>query len=134
MINTVVNMPSAFYGDSITAALEQTGNFRVRNLSQSAPMAVEAAIRETDADILLMGVSVVSGFTLAAREKISRRTRIAFPRCKIVLLVDERVSEAQTAGVKALAQVRLADDFLYASGSMDYLVAKLETIYDYMSQ
>ena len=128
MINAIVSMPSPFYGNSITEALTKTGKFRVRNLKRCSEKGILTACRDARADVVLMGVSVVQSYTLPERTEIARQIRARFPDCKIILFVDENVSDAQTAGITMLRQVRIIDGFLYASGSMEYLVATMESI------
>ena len=64
----------------------------------------------------------------AAADAVIRDIRAKAPECRIVLFLDELVSPEQTVGVKNLRQARLIDGFLYASGTMEYLVATLESI------
>lgn len=120
MIDVWISVPGKFYLDAITKALERTGNFRVKPLTDS--------VQELSADIALLGISVVQGYTLNERRELIGKIREAQPNCKIVLFLDEVVSSEQTEGVTSLKQARVIDGFLYASGTMEYLVATLESI------
>ncbi len=128
MIKLLVNMAGDFYADCTALALERTGNFRVEKHPEPDPEALELRLREFPADVLLLGISVLSGYTVEDRKPLIRAVRRRLPESRIVLFLDERVSEEQTEGVKQLRQARLVDGFLYASNSMDYLVDTLETI------
>ena len=143
MIEVAISMPGRFYGDAITKALEQTGNFRVRVLDENrfigdgGAKSIECSkwisaggFLETrhGPDVALLGVSVVRGYTLGDRENLIRKIRENASECRIVLFLDEEVSREQTDGVKSLKQAKVIDGFLYASGTMDYLVATLESI------
>ena len=124
MINLAISVPGNFYRDAITKALEKTGDFRVRALEEydfEAPKADKP-------EVALLGVSVHQGFTLKERRVDIQNIRNRAPNCRIVLFLDELVSPEQTEGVKNLKQARLIDGFLYASGTMEYLVATLESI------
>lgn len=130
MINLAISMPGKFYLEAITKALEQTGNFRIRTMDEKTK---EGFINEgmpfaVKPDVVLLGVSVLRGFTLEERRNVIQSIRERAPNCKIVLFLDEVVSKEQTEGVKSLKQARLIDGFLYASGTMEYLVATLESI------
>lgn len=118
MTDLIVSMQGQFYQDAITKALEQTGNFRIWTLEKSSEQP----------EIALLGVSVRQGYTLAERQMVIRELKEKAPKCKIVLFVDELVAPEQTSGIKNLKQARVIDGFLYASGTMDYLVATLESI------
>ena len=154
MINLALSVPGNFYTDAITKALEKTGNFRVQPLIVSdRDMAkgrepteqtdtdgdrkqsnLKDMLREYERagkappDVALLGVSVYPGYTLKERQDVIRGLRASTPNCKIVMFIDELVSPEQTDGVKSLKQARLIDGFLYASGTMEYLVATLESV------
>ena len=120
MTEVAISMPGKFYLDAISKALEQTGNFRVKTLAEP--------LEGDKPDIALLGVSVLNGYTLGERRSLIERIREKLPSCRIVLFLDEVVSREQTEGVKNLKQARVIDGFLYASGTMEYLVATLESI------
>ncbi len=128
MIKLLVNMAGDFYADCTALALERTGNFRVEKHQEPDAETMELRLREFPADVLLLGVSVLSGYTVEDRKPLIRAVRSRLPESRIVLFLDERVSEEQTEGVKQLRQARLIDGFLYASNSMEYLVDTLESI------
>ena len=148
MIQLALSVPGRFYREAITKALERTGNFRVRPLedyeTEAESLAREGppgAARGDPAgilsgmkgardgpDVALLGVSVQQNYTLMERRDVIRDIRERAPNCRIVLFLDELVSPEQTEGVKSLKQARLIDGFLYASGTMEYLVATLESI------
>ena len=119
MINLAISVPGKFYTDAITSALERTGNFRVQPLKEDA---------RDGPDVALLGVSVHEGYTLKERRSLIESIHGRAPNCKVVLFLDELVSPEQTAGVKSLKQARVIDGFLYASGTMEYLVATLESV------
>ena len=128
MIKILVNMPGDFFADATAGALQRTGNFRVEK--QQAPEA-EALVRRLGsfpADIVLLGISVLAGYRVEDRLSAVRAIRGQLPKSRIVMFLDERISEEQTEGVKQLRQARLIDCFLYASNSMEYLVDTLESI------
>lgn len=142
MIRLGISVPGKLYTDAITKALEETGNFRVCPLEEVCPYVFgeksEAgednsirstmAWKESEPEVVLLGVSVRQGYTLKERRDVIERLRERQPNCRIVLFLDELVSPEQTTGVKNLKQAKLIDGFLYASGTMDYLVATLESV------
>lgn len=149
MINLALSVPGNFYREAITKALERTGDFRVRALEEFVGQSlnrdakgnlqeevkgnlqeeeIEKLLEEEKPEVALLGVSVHQGFTLKERRNVIRDIRERAPNCKIVLFLDELVSPEQTEGVKNLKQARLIDGFLYASGTMEYLIATLESI------
>lgn len=127
MIQLALNVPGRLYREAITSALERTGNFRVRPLEDYVGEG-SADIINDGPDVALLGISVQPKYTLKERRDMILDIRERAPNCKIVLFLDELVSPEQTTGVKSLKQARLIDGFLYASGTMDYLVATLESI------
>ena len=135
MVNILLSVPGKFYQDAITDALEQTGNFRVcspeekkSSFNREGPDDGLLGKAWEGAEIALLGISVQKGFTLGERKEVIRKLREEKPECRIVLFIDEVVSPEQTEGVKNLKQAKLIDGFLYASGTMDYLVATIESI------
>lgn len=128
MINLAISVPGKFYTDAITEALEKTGNFRVWPLIDSDMNMAKGREPSDRADVALLGVSVYPGYTLRERQRVIQDLRANVPNCRIVMFIDELVSHEQTNGVKSLKQARLIDGFLYASGTMEYLVATLESI------
>ena len=127
MINLAISVPGKFYTDAITEALEKTGNFRVWPLEESREAAGNLSMIRGP-EVVLLGVSVRQGFTLKERQGVIRGLRERAPNCKIVLFLDEHISPEQTRDVTSLRQARLIDGFLYASGTMEYLVATIESI------
>ena len=128
MTKLLVNMAGDFYADCTALALERTGNFRVEKQAEPDLEAMELRLHSFPADVLLLGVSLLAGYTVQDRLPLIRSVRRTLPGSRIVLFLDERLSPEQTGGVKRLRQARLIDGFLYASNSMDYLVDTLETI------
>ena len=154
MIRLALDVPGQFYREAITKALERTGQFNIGSLEEYSATAqardwidglsemaqagggigrlLEARDgppdRENAPEVALLGVSVQQGYTLKERTGMIKRLRSRAPNCRIVLFLDELVSPEQTNGVKNLRQARLIDGFLYASGTMEYLVATLESI------
>ena len=128
MTRLLVNMAGDFYADCTALALERTGHFRVEKQAEPDLDAMELRLRTFPADVLLLGVSLLAGYTVQDRLPLIRSVRRTLPGSRIVLFLDERLSPEQTGDVKQLRQARLIDGFLYASNSMDYLVDTLETI------
>ena len=153
MIDLAISMPGEFYRDAITRALERSGNFRVTALAEryggrglgsdtaktsggpgnmgngkSGGGGPGGAAGPPDPEVALLGISVAKGYTLGERKKVIERIRHELPECKILLFLDEEVSPEQTEGVKQYRQAKLIDGFLYASGTMEYLVATLESL------
>ena len=128
MIKALVNMTGAFYADCIAEALARTGNFRVEKQTEADAGALELRLRAFPADVVLLGVSLLAGYTVTDRLPVICGARRMLPRSRIVLFLDEQLSPEQTESVKQLRQARLIDGFLYASNSMDYLVDTLESI------
>jgi len=149
MIDLAISMPGEFYRDAITMALERTGNFRVSTLAEcyeggdigsktanaggnsdnmgNGRSGPGGAAGPPEPEVALLGISVARGYTLGERKKVIYRMRQELPECKIFLFLDEGVSPEQTEGVKQYRQAKLIDGFLYASGTMEYLVATLES-------
>lgn len=131
MIRITLDLAGDLYTEGIGQVLTRTGTFRV-----SAPPAdgtlenkVWSCLRE-EPEILLLGVSLVDGYTVEQREELIRQVRQSLPGCRIVILVDERLSEATVTRVKQLKLTGAIDGFLFTSVSMEYLVAMLETVID----
>jgi hypothetical protein len=128
MRKLLVNMAGDFYADCAAEAVARRGNFRVEKQRAADAESLQLRLREFPADVLLLGVSVIAGYTVEDRLPLIRSVRSRLPESRIVLFLDERVSAEQTEGVKQLRQARLIDGFLYASNSMEYLVDTLESL------
>lgn len=130
LIRIKLDLAGELFTEGIGQTLTRTGNFRV---DEVLPGTVEAKARVCvmgRPDVLLLGVSLIDGYTIEQRERLIRTVRPELPNCKIVLLVNESMSDSVTARVKALKTAGVIDGFLYTSVSLDYLTAMLETIID----
>ena len=86
----------------------------------------ECRIRQAD---VLLGVSVTAGYTAVERRPLLELVRRELPESKIVLVVDDSMSETLNDQVKDLKQKGLADTFVYTTAaSFPYLAALLETV------
>ena len=128
MFNILISMPDTLYRKGIEDALRRTGDFRVFTASAEDPEVIAGACSQQHMDILVMYVSVQPAFRSERRKETAALVRRQLPSCRIVILLDESVSELQTEGVKNLRQARLIDSCIYSSCTMEYLVDTLQTI------
>lgn len=131
MINLAISIAGDFYRTAITEALEETGNFRVFRMTGDGggrpPELRDEWGKLPNWKIALLGISPAAGFTLKERRSLIDMLRRELPDCRIVLFLDEYAAQNQTEEVKTYRQAGLIDDFVYASGTMGYLIAKLES-------
>jgi len=121
-------MPRPIYNEKLEMALQKTGKFRTYTLQRSEPEATVSDCSKMGADILLMGVFPVADYTIHQRIDILRRMRRELPDCKLVIFVDDEVSERVNRKIKSLKQSGMIDAFLYASASFSHLESVLEAL------
>ncbi len=129
MVNVAMDMPGKLYAHGIELALRDNAQLRSFSLQAGTPETMILECREQGADVALLGVSLTKGYSAHEREGLLRALRQELPACRVVLLVDDSVSEQMNEEVKELKQSGLADMFVYTTAAnFSYLAAVLETI------
>lgn len=129
MIRVVINVSGGLYASGIELALKKSGEFRTAVLRSGDTEQILLTCREQKADVLLLGVTPAPGFGVRERTELIARVRRALPRCRIVLIVDDSVSESVNEDVKSLKQTGVIDAFLFTSATnFSYLEAILQSI------
>ena len=129
MIRIALDFAGSLYADGIANLLERSGKFRTETLPPEGGLAAKAdACARFGADIALLAISPVRGYTVEERQDLFLLLRHRIPRCKIVVLLDERLSPAYTDRIKDMKRTGQIDGFLYTSVSLDYVADMLETI------
>ena len=129
MTRVVINVSGGLYASGIELALKKTGEFRTAVLRSGDEEEILLTCREQQADVLLLGVSPVAGFGVRERTSLIARVRRALPGCRIVLIVDDSVSEDVNEDVKSMKQTGVIDAFLFTSATnFSYLAAILQSI------
>lgn len=128
MKNVVVSMQNTLLAEAVAGALLETREFRVeqvlpRKTGDTLPLCASAK-----ADILLMEVSRLSGYTMESRMRLIESVRKAVPDCKFALLCDENSDPELARRVMCARQDRLIDAFFYTSVTSAYLTAALDTL------
>ena len=129
MTRVLINVSGSLYASGIELALKKNGNFRTAVLRSGNPEQVLTACREQKAEVLLLGVTPMPGFTVRERRELIARLRRELPACRLVLIVDDSVSEDVNEDVKTLKQTGVIDAFLFTSAAnFSYLSAILQSI------
>lgn|GEM_PF-1313507 len=131
MIRIALDLAGTLYTDGMAGLLEGGGKFRTETLLPGGTTAGKAdSCARFGADIALLGVSPVLGYTVDERRELFGLLRERIPKCKLVVLLDEKLSPPFTDRVKDLKRTGDIDGFLYTSVSLDYMADMLETIVD----
>ena len=112
MTRVLINVSGTLYASGIELALKKNGNFRTAVLRSGDPEQVLTACREQKAEVLLLGVTPMPGFTVRERRELIAHLRRELPACRLVLIVDDSVSEDVNEDVKTLKQTGVIDAFV----------------------
>ena len=129
MTRVLINVSGSLYANGIELALKKSGEFRTAVLRSGDAEQLLLACREEGTDVLLLGVSPAPGFGVRERAELTASVRRDLPGCRIVLIVDDSLSEDVNEDVKSMKQAGLIDAFLFtSSASFTYLTAILQSI------
>ena len=128
MKNVVVSMQNTLLAEAVAGALLKTGEFRVEQALPGRPEDAASLCVSARADVLLMEVSRLSGYTLESRMCLIDTVRRAAPLCKFALLCDENSDPELARRVMRARQDRRIDAFFYASVTSEYLTAAVEAL------
>ncbi|MBQ9721348.1 MAG: hypothetical protein IJV64_11745 [Oscillospiraceae bacterium] len=128
MINIVLNMPE-LYALAAEEALRKSGEFRCNPVSRCEPEKVLQTCQDCRADIVLMHVSLASGFTVNERKALLPLLRAQNNKMKLALIGEPKISEHIERFLMVSTQARLVDNFYYWSNEPDYLAQSLESLY-----
>ena len=128
MKNVVVSLQNTLLAEAVTEALAKTGEFRVEQVLPGRPDDAPSLCASARADVLLLEVSRLNGYTLECRMRLIDSVRRAVPECKFALLCDENSDPDLARRVMRARQDRLIDAFFYASVTSQYLTAALDTL------
>ncbi len=128
MKKIVVNIRHGLMREAVMRMLSGNGGF--------LPMASEAgdevdmmeACLALQADILLLEVAYDSDMSVKKRLCEIRRVRERIPRCKVVLLCDEKASTETAHEVMCAKRDGYIDHFFYSSLSEAYMSAMLTAL------
>ena len=127
MRRVVVDMQNALFADAIAAALRNFDpGFDVQQ-SESPDKTTDLCVF-TEANILIMEVTVYTPWKIEERMKIRDEVKSYCPDCKIVLVVDENTEKKLADKVRRAKKDGLIDNFLYGSVSATYLSAVVDTL------
>ena len=128
MKNVVVSMQNTLLAEAIAGALQKTGEFRVEQVLPGRPGDAPSLCMSAKADVLLMEVSRLNGYTLDSRMRLIEAVRRVISSCKFALLCDENSDPELARRVVRARQDRLIDAFFYASVTSAYLTAALDAL------
>lgn len=126
MTRTVISIPGAFFSDRINGVLTKSGNFRTVVPDQDSD--VFSVCRETGAEILLMGVSYLTGFRLDDRKQLVKHMREGMPECKLIIIIDNAMMKDETYETVQMKKTGIIDQFIFYSNDLDYLTAAMESL------
>lgn len=128
MKNIVVSMQNTLLSESIVKVLRETGDFRPEPVPSGKIGHIASVCEAVRADVLVMEVSRIQGFTVAERLALVKVLRDTLPRCKTALICDENADPEIAGKVKIAKQDGLLDAFFYASVTPAYLTAMLDAL------
>lgn len=128
MKNVVVSMQNTLLAEAVAGALQKTGEFRVEQVLPGRPDDALSLCASAKADILLMEVSRLSGYTLECRMRLIDSVRRAVPECKFAVLCDENSDSELARRVKTARQDHKIDTFFYTSVTSSYLTAAVDAL------
>lgn len=128
MKNVVVSMQNTLLAEAVAGAFQKTGDFRVEQVLPGRPGDAPSLCASAKADVLLMEVSRLGGYTLESRMHVINTVRRAAPGCKFALLCDENSDPELAQRVMRTRQDRLIDAFFYASVTSQYLTAAVDAL------
>ena len=128
MREIVVSVQNTLLSEAVARSLAETGEFRVEQVLPGRPGDAFSLCASAKADILLMEVSRLSGYTLECRMCLIDSVRRAVPECKFAVLCDENSDSELARRVMRARQDRLIDAFFYTSVTSAYLTAALDTL------
>ncbi len=129
MTRVVINVSGGLYASGIELALKKSGEFRTAVLRTGEAEQILLTCREQGAEVLLLGLTPAPGFGVRERGELIARVRRELPGCRVVLIVDDSLSEDVNEDVKSMKQTGLIDAFLFTSATnFSYLTAILQSI------
>lgn len=128
MKNIVVSMQNTLLSEAIAHALTERREFRVEQILPGRTGDALSLCVSAKADILLMEVGQLSGYTLGCRMRMIDSVRRAVPECKFALLCDENSDSELAQRVMRARQDRLIDAFFYTSVTSKYLTAAIDAL------
>lgn len=128
MKSVVVSMQNTLLAEAVAGALLKTGEFRVERVLPGKPGDAPSLCAFARADVLLMEVSRLIGYTMESRMRLIDAVRGLVPGCKFALLCDENGDPELARRVMRARQDRQIDAFFYASVTSQYLTAALDAL------
>ena len=128
MKNGVVSMQNTLLAEAIAGAFLKTKEFRVEQVLPGRPGDALILCASAKAEILLMEVSRLAGYTLEARLRLIEAVHSAAPGCKAALICDENSDPELARRVMRARQDRLIDAFFYTSVTSQYLTAAVDAL------
>lgn len=128
MKNVVISVGNILLSDSIMNSLRVNSEIMAERIGIDKIKETVKICKGISADILLMEVSMLPQLVLNERMEIVEKMRKEVPDCRLVLLCDEVANPEIANEVMEASKYKKIDDFLFASISSSYLVAKLEAV------
>ena len=128
MKNVVVSMQNTLLAEAVAGAFLKTGEFRVEQVLPGRPDDAASLCASARADVLLMEVSRLDGYTLERRMCLIDAVRERTPGCRFALLCDENGDPELARRVMRARQDRRIDAFFYASVTSEYLTAAIDAL------
>ena len=128
MKNVVVSMQNTLLAEAVAAAFLKTGEFRVEQVLPGRTGDTPSLCVSAKAEVLLLEVSRLEGYTLDGRLRLIETVRKTVPGCRFALLCDENSDPELAHRVMRARQDRLIDAFFYASVTAEYLTAAVDAL------
>lgn len=127
MKRIVLDFQCVMFADAISQALERCDpDFRV--LRAESPSQTAALCKSSHAYALIMEVTGYPPWRLEERLRLRDEGKCQRTGCKVLLLVDENADRALAFRVLQAKKDGRIDNFIYASVSLTYLAAVLDTL------
>lgn len=127
MRRLVIDMQNLLFSDAIVSAINSS-NFDFETYISESPYKTFDTLSSVEADILIMEVTKYDPWNIDERMKIRKEVKKKFPKCKIVLVVDENTDKKLSDEVRQAKKDGIIDGFIYGSISTTYLLAVLDAL------
>ena len=128
MKTVAVSTSNVLLSDAILMSLRGNTDLRIERILPERCGDIPLIAEACRADVLLLEVGRVPPFSMKERMEAVSAVRCRLPRCRMILLCDERADPDLAELVKSARRLKKIDEFVYASVSAEYLAALLDAM------
>lgn len=121
MKKIVLSVQNSLLSEAISMSLKKSGRFLPMILERGKERDISSTCISINADILLMEVTHLVGATFESRMSVCEEMKKTLPKCKLVLLCDEKLDSDLARLVAHAKEYGRIDAFFYSSVTASYL-------------